>query len=473
MKYIFFSFNGLGYPIAYKLKQEGCEVIVGRIENIDDYVIEEEIGKTTESPEARRRRLNLFKNMLEFKPAGQVVEMMKKIKNPHEYFVFFEENNLYRWADKVSDLGFEGNFPTKEDYLLEIDRDKAKEFVSKHYPKLSIPYVKKFDRTEDAINFLKTTEELWVLKGNDDHAKAFLSDTSDPKVAAGQVIEVLQNFPELYEKKGFILESFILSIIELTPERMYYDGVPLLTTIAIENKPFGSGNLSVQTGCSEDLVFPIGPDSRINSVAFPEIVDDMARKHKGLFIWDASILIGRRDGKMYFGEFCSNRPGYNSFFSELAQAASVNSFFENLVHKKPPLNLGTVASSVRLFNMNRDEETEQVSSDLKVTFDKSIEKDVWLWDVKQNRQGHLVSVGTDWNLAVITGSGKSIDEALTQTYKNVDNFSFVGCYYRSFDDYVSLDYQSSILNRLNYGLDKGLYTLPFNVKAGTIKTKLR
>ncbi len=473
MKYIFFSFNGLGYPIAYKLKQQGCEVVVGRIENINDYVTEEEIGKITEAPETKQRRLDLFKNMLDFKPAEQVVEMMKKIKNPHEYFVFFEENNLYRWADKIRDLGFEGNFPTKEDYLLEIDRDKAKEFVRKYYPKLSIPNVKKFNLAKEAIDFLKTPEELWVLKGNDDHAKAFLSDTSDPKLAAEQIIEVLENFPEMYEKQGFILETFIPSIIELTPERMYYDGVPLFTTVAIENKPFGSGNLSIQTGCSEDLVFPIGADSKINSIAFPEIVDEMARKHKGLFIWDASILIGKRDGKLYFGEFCSNRPGYNSFFSELAQAASVNDFFESIVHKQSPLALGTVASSVRLFNMNRNEETEQVSSDLKVGFDKSIEKDVWLWDVKKNDKGHLVSVGSDWNLAVITGSGKSIDEALTQMYRNVDNFAFVGSYYRSFDDYVSLDYQSSILNRLNYGLEKGLYTLPFNVKAGIIKTKLR
>ena len=96
---------------------------------------------------------------------------------------------------------------------------------------------------------------------------------------------------------GYVLEKFIPSIIELTPEKMYYDGVPLLTTINIENKPFGSGNISVQTGCSEDLVFPIPFEEKINQISFPPIIDEMARQHKGLFIWDASLLISKKDGK--------------------------------------------------------------------------------------------------------------------------------------------------------------------------------
>jgi len=55
-------------------------------------------------------------------------------------------------------------------------------------------------------------------------------------------------------------------------------------------------------------------------------------------------------------------------------------------------------------------------------------------------------------------------------YKNVEGFSFVGAYYRPKDDYVSLDYSTSIINRLNYGLERGLYRLPFAVKVGDIQT---
>ncbi len=468
MKYIFITFNGLGLPIAYKLKQEGCEVIVGQIDDIKEYVMEKEVNKAHETEANKKRRLELFRGLLDILPADEVVKKMKEIKNPHEYFVFFEENNLYRWADQVRDLGFEGNFPTKENYLFEVDRDKAKQFVKEHYPKLYIPQVEEFTKVKDGIAFLQKTQTLWVLKGQHDSAKTFVPAIEDPTLANNQIVEMLQNYPEKYEKLGFILEENIPSIIELTPEKLYYDGVPLATTMNFENKSFGSGNISVQTGCSEDLVFPTDMEDRINKIAFPPVVDEMARKHKGLFIWDASILINKRDGKMYFGEFCSNRPGYNSLFTELSQADSINKFFENLVHKQSPFTLGTVAASVRLFNMNRDEDTERVSSDILVNFQPNMEKDLWLWDVRKNTQDKLVTVGSDHNLAIITGSGKSIDEAVSKLYRNVEGFAFAGAYYRSKDDFISLDYQSSIINRLNYGLERGLYRLPFNVKVGDI-----
>ncbi len=469
MNYIFITFGGMCLPIAEKLQKEGHEVIVGIIDDIKDYVMEEEMRGAKENDIDRKRRLSLYRNILDIQPADKVVEKMKTIKNPHEYFVFFEENDLYRWSAKVIDMGFEGNFPTKEDYLFETDRDNAKEFVRKHYPKLNIPEVKEFTKAADAIKFLEKTEDIWVLKGRDVTANTFVPDISDIELAKRQVIEMLNNFPKIYEEMGFILELFIPNAIELTPEKLYYDGVPIATTLDIENKSFGSGNKSIQTGCAEDLVFPTNMEDRINKLAFPEIVDEMAREHKGLFIWDASLLINKRDGKIYFGEFCSNRPGYNALFTELAQCSSIDTYFDNIVHKKSPFNPGTVASSVRIFNMNEDPKSDNVASDMTVDYKPEIEKDLWLWDVKKNDRGTLVTVGLDWNLAVITGSGKSVEEAVSRMYRNIDGLSFVGAYYRPKDDYVSLDYQTSIINRLNYGVERGLYQLPFTVIVGEIK----
>lgn len=468
MKYIFITFAGLGLPIAYKLIQEGCEVKVGMIEEISEYCMEEEIKTATESEFEKKRRTALFKNVMLISEANKVIEWAKTIENPQEYFFFFDENNLYRWADKVRDLGFEGTFPTKEDYLFEVDREMAKNFVSKHYSKLYTPEVKEFSTVSDAIPFLKETKELWVLKGKDDAAKTFVPDIKDPQFANAQVAEMLKNYPEKYEHMGFILELLIPSIIELTPEKFYYDGVPLGTSIDLENKSFGSGNLSVQTGCAEDMVFPTHMDDRINQIAFPPIVDEMAREHKGLFIWDASILINKKDGKMYFGEFCSNRFGYNSVFTELAQAKSVDDFFTKIVHKENPFTIGTVAASVRIFNMNSDPETEKVAENMALNFLPEVERDLWLWDVKKREDGQLLTVGSDWNLAIMTGSGKSIKEAVNKLYKNINGLAFVGGYFRSKDDYLSLDYPTSILNRLNYGMERGLYKLPFNVKVGDI-----
>lgn len=469
MKYIFITYSGLGLPIAYKLHKALQIVHVGIIEDVKSYVMEEEMGRAKEDETEKKKRLSLFQNMLPIQSADKIIDWMKTIKNPSEYFVFFDENNLYRWADKVRDLGFEGNFPTKEDYLFEVDRNMAKEFVKKHYPKLNTPVVKEFMKIEEGLKFLEKTDSFWVLKGQHDSAKTFVPTVEDVLLARGQIAEMLKNFPDKYEKLGFILEEFIPSIIELTPEKMYYDGVPLATTLGIENKNFGSGNISVQTGCAADMVFVTDMEDKINKMAFPPIVDEMAKNHKGLFIWDASLLINKKDGKIYFGEFCANRPGYNSFFSELSQCKSVNDFFESVVARKSPFTLGTVATSVRLFNMNHDEDTNEASGKIVIDYRPEIENDVWLWDVRRNQRGKMLSVGTDWNLAIITGSGKSIEEAINRLYKNVEGFAFVGVYYRSKDDYLSHDYATSIINRLNYGLERGFYRLPFNVKVGEIQ----
>lgn len=278
MKYIFITFSGLGLPIAYKLQQNGYEVHVGIIDNIKDYVIEEEMRSAKESEVNRSRRLQLFKNMLDIKPAHEIISWMQTLKRPREYFVFFDENNLYRWADKIRHLRFHGTFPTKEDYLFETDREMAKQFVKEHYPKLYVPDVMEFEKAKDAISFLKENNEMWVLKGRIDSAKTFVPAVDDPKLANIQIIEMLRNFPDKYERMGFILERHIPSIIELTPEKMYYDGVPIATSVMFENKEFGSGNISIQTGCSEDLVFPTAMGDRINRIAFPPIVDELAKK---------------------------------------------------------------------------------------------------------------------------------------------------------------------------------------------------
>lgn len=468
MKYIFFTFDGQGLPIAFNLQNEGHSVIVGQVQDKADILSKVERESEDEDEVTKQRRLSLYDNMLEKVPAWELIEKMKMITDPQEYFVFFDFNTLFKFADEVKKMGFQGNFPTEEDHLFEINRDAAKEFVKKYYPRLNIPNVKEFSKVKDAIQFLKESNDIWVIKGKDESVKTYVPDTDDVELAREQDLNTLETFKEDLEKVGFILEEMIPSVIELTPEKFYYNGVPLATTINIENKYFGSGNISIQTGCASDLVFPTNLTDRINQIAFPPIVDELARKHHGWFIWDASILINKKGGKMYFGEFCSNRPGYNSLFTEIAQTGSVNRFFTNIVNKFNPFTIGTVATSMRIFNLHRDPDDYYVLDNVTIDYKPEIQKDLWLFDAKKP-DGRIVNTGVDWNLGVITGFGRSINEAIDKMYENIDNFSFFGAYYRPKDDFLSLDYPTSILNRLNYGLDRNLYTLPFNVRVGEIK----
>ena len=467
MKYRIFTYSGDALPIARKLQQEGCEVVVGMVGDKADIHSAKEGDMPPENSEAKRRRLALFDGLVEKRPANLLIKEMRHYKNPDQYFVFFDRNHLFQFSDQIADMPFHGNFPTEADYLFERNRDDAKQLVREHYPRLRVPDVKPFNDVVAALKFLKSTEQLWVLKGQDDSVKTFVPDIDDPKLAARQIIEILQENQAAYDCAGFILEELINPAIEITPEKIYYDGVPLAVVLEFENKPFGSGNISIQTGCSQNLLFPIEIGEKINAVAFPPVVDAMAKQHKGLFYWDASLLIEKRTGKIYFGEFCSNRPGYNSLFTELAQCSSVDHYFSSIVRQENPFKLGTVASSVLLLNPATDEETGRTLEGVRIEYKPEIEKNLWLWDVRREND-RLVTVGDDWNLGVVTGAGDSIDEAVNSMYKSVDGFSFAGAYYRPKSDFLSLDYPTSILNRVNYGLEKKLYQLPFNVRVAKI-----
>jgi hypothetical protein len=47
-------------------------------------------------------------------------------------------------------------------------------------PRLHVPDVKPFHEVAEALEFLKSTEQLWVLKGQDDSVKTFVPDVDDP-----------------------------------------------------------------------------------------------------------------------------------------------------------------------------------------------------------------------------------------------------------------------------------------------------
>jgi len=49
-----------------------------QIENIKDYVIEEDIDKAKEGEQSKEKRLRLYRNILKMQPADKVIEMMKK-----------------------------------------------------------------------------------------------------------------------------------------------------------------------------------------------------------------------------------------------------------------------------------------------------------------------------------------------------------------------------------------------------------
>jgi hypothetical protein len=179
-----------------------------------------------------------------------------------------------------------------------------------------------------------------------------------------------------------------------------------------------------------------------------------------MFVWDIGILIDKKDGKPYFTEFCPNRVGWDAFPTELAMAADedrvVTPFFEKLIKGQNPLNK-KYGVGVRFFNENQDKD-RYVEGGLSISWEPEIDKQIFLYDVKRDKDGRLVTAGYEQDLGVITGVGDTIEEAANAAYEAIKKISFRDIAYRPMSDFISMDYSQSIFNRLSYLVEQGLIT---------------
>lgn len=158
MKFICFTFDGSILPVAYKLKQEGNEVLVGMIDNNKNTFTDEQLKNGAykkEDPESKKDRFKLYEGMLEKQTAESLLKKMKSFKDKDEWFILGDSNNIFRFTEEAYKMGFtNGYFPTEEDRDFEENRTKAKDFVRENYPDIEVGEVEEFTTVEDAIQFL-------------------------------------------------------------------------------------------------------------------------------------------------------------------------------------------------------------------------------------------------------------------------------------------------------------------------------
>lgn len=444
MKFIFFSYDGLGFSIAYKLLQEGNDVIVAQVNDNSEL----ENGDKSEDPETKKRRLSCYDGILTKYPASEVVKKMKNIKNKDEVFIIFDFNSLWKYSEEVLKLGFKnGFFPTKKDYEMEKDRNLAKDIVKKYYPELEVAEVHEFKKVADGIQFLEESEDFWVLKGFAETADTVCPSTKVLELAKQQLIDTLNKDPKDYEKSGFILERRIIDPFEITPEAQFYNGELISVTVDIESKPMNAGDEGKQTGCAQNLIIQVDKESKIAKMAFPKYVYDLAKQHTGLFVWDASILF---KDKPYFGEFCANRWGWDSFFTELNMCESVTGYFQGLINGINPM-IYRYGTAVRGFNLDTDLKNKSYASERKISWIEEVDRNIWVYDMKMDKEDSPVNTGYwEIDLCVFTGAGFSIEDALEQAHKAREGFSFSNLSIRPKFDFMSKDYPTSIINRFEF-----------------------
>ncbi len=454
MKFVVFTFSGEGLGLAEQLQSEGESVTVAQIADLEKICLPEELdGLKPEDPEKKKARLSMYDGVVNKHDADTVVRNLKRVKNPGDYFLFFDFNHCFQYADQLKGMGFHGNFPTAEDRRFEVDRDLAKDFVKKHYKGIKIGEKHEFKTIDEGKAFLETTDELWVLKPFDDNsdAKTKVPDATDPEKAKIELMIALDAHKKGFESQGYVMELMIPDAIEITPQRIYYDGVPLYSSVDIELKRLGSG-IGPMTGCAADLVFLIGDNSKIAKAAFPETVDKMAKEHEGLFIWDISVLVNPHTGKLYMGEFCPNRPGYNAFYNEIGLAGSAKKYLEGLASKKNPIEGGQkFGASVRMFMIRES----GIKPDIGIMIDDEKMNNVWFMDSKLKGKS-IVTAGYIWDVAIATGQGDTIKEAAEFAYENSEGVQFDNKYQRQLFDYLS-DEDDSLEKRYAYGKENNLY----------------
>jgi len=450
MKIIAFTYDLIGAPIFYHWMKEGNTVIVAQIKDVESL----KNGDKPEDPEQKKARLENYDGVFDKYDAKKVLKRMQSIKQKDDWFIFFDFNNLWRFADAVQKMGFKnGFFPTEEDHLFEKDRQAAKEVVEKYYPGLKLVETTEYKTIEEAKAYIEVNpDKMFVAKGNSDDADTFCTDSEIPALGGMELINALEKGKKDYESMGFILEEKINNPIELTPQIVFYDGKPVFTDMDIENKPIGSGSISIQTGCASCLVKKTEFKDEINKIAFPKYVFDMAKKRKGMFVWDASILIDPKTGEKYFGEFCSNRLGWDSVFAEIAMSGGATMWIQNIMNGQNPLQK-EFGATVRGFVMAK--KGKGLSYEMPMSEMEWMEKEdkkLFVYEMKFEEKDELkaFNMGVSTDLMVSASAADNLPQAVNSCYKGIKGFSFKGLYYRPKFDFLSEEYPTSISNRLKY-----------------------
>lgn len=483
MIYVFFSYDGISSSVAYKLSQEGNKVYFCQIKNYEDLDIEHGyICKETKFEQ--EQRMSIYDGLLEKTPLNKMLSILEKVEEKDNYFFYFDYNAMYNLADKVSAMGFKnGLFPTEKFCELESDRGNAKKFVEKYYPKVKVAKSYTFTTIADAIEFISKSNGQFALKSNGNFCPTVVSSTQNEEFARNELIYQLYKNKEKYEKGSFILEEKIINPLEIVPQAVFYNGELVYQIISMETRLIGAGEIGFQTGGSQNCLIRISPDDNISKLAFPSIVYEMAKKQKGMFIFDISLLIDSKTNDIYFGEYSPMRHGISDFFAEMCMSRDnekvCSNYFESIVNKVPPQRY-KYGTYVNLYNLVPDSEYATFfKSGLPLQWSKSIDSYFFPYQIKavdvDSRDNFELIVNTGYAnemLACATGCGNTFKEAVDCLYQFTDKISFNGVVYRDKEDFLSKKYPTSIPNRIDYLEKTKLIGKPVKLHQDIVKNKI-
>ncbi len=426
-KFVFISAYGELLALAERCKREGNDVIVCMVDNMEDAMGEEEEAAV------KKVRWSQYNGILDKITPEKLFGILSKIENKDEWAVICDFNTLWKIADEVKKMGFRyGQLPTKLHYMLESDRNLAKRFVQKNYPRLTVADVEEFKSADDAFELLNESEDFWALKGNDTGATTVCPTTKHIELARSELIDALTSERETYEKGGFILEKQIRDGLEVCPQMIYNGGKQLAPTVDLEDKAFSDTDGSKKYGCAINIIVSTPLDCELNEIAFPKAADQLAKKSESLFYIDANLIC--KDGLYYFLEFCSGRMGIDCIFSECDMAGGVGAYFNALLHDQNPYER-RFGAGVRGFTQAFSDDGS-IKEGGTLRFLDEVREHLWFFGVEQ-KDGKLVNTKGSFgdsvygiDLVAFTESSDDIEYAQHKLKNVVSSFSFNGFHVR-------------------------------------------
>jgi phosphoribosylamine-glycine ligase len=424
------TFDATGMGIAHHLLQEGNDSVIGQAQSKKELK-----EKNDEKPEDKEKRLKLFDGIVKKYPARKLVDALKKVKNKDEYFIYCDRNNLWPYAEELLKAGFtKGIFPSQKDFEMEKEREEAMKFVEENYPDVKIIPHQKYATVEEAKKAVEESEVPLVIQSEGDFVSTVVGP-DDVEQSKQIILSAMEKHAAQYKKGEVIIKEKLIQPVEITPQIVFWNGEPVYTTIDIETKNIGDAeNNGPQVGCGTNLIISTDLEEEINKIAFPPKVYEMAKEHTGLFVFDISLYFTEKG--IYFGEFCSNRFGYDSLQTEMTMAHGPSEYFGKIMEGVNPIPHFKFGTAVRAFNIKESEDEEIAIQNW---------KPVWLYDAHM-KDDKIMSVGECWDLAVVTGRGNTIEEAVENVYDNYGGLVFKEKYCRSKADFIA-DYPTSIIRR--------------------------
>lgn len=448
-----YLFDGLG--IAIRAKIEGLNVFMIRMDN-----------KITKEKLIEEKEINSWLELgYGLIDVYNPVDGIKKLKelNRQETFILFDFNyGGDTLGEEIRNLGFVGLIPTKEDRLFEKDRLLAIDFVNKNYKNIKTPESFELKNIEDINNILKEYKDMiFVLKPNNSSIQTFIPP-DDYNLFLEEIGAYSKNNKKILEKYGFVLQRKIIDGFEFTPEVIFsLSGKPLVATIDIETKKFGNYGTSKTVGCSADLVFGVDINSKIIEYAVKpmfERVINRAQKGKQIIFWDANLIYDNQTKNLYFLEFCPNRFGINSFYTELEIAGGITNFLNRFIEEKNPLYKDDIdyeldnifGSSIRLFNV--DYKNEELSI-------PEINEHTWILDGKKTDKIYTTKFSED--AIILTRSSYNPYESLYLVQSDAFQDKWSLFYKRS--DLTMRGFKDSILDRFDFINESDFLSVQYNI----------